>query len=77
MIGMVVVVDDRPSLLVVLAVVALVLLTVGVLLFFLIGRASGSVLVVAIPGFPIESIILGIVVGAFLLALKRKSRRPD
>lgn len=70
----VVVVGDRPSSLwVVLAVMVVMLVIVGVILFLFFGRGQSGLLIVAIPGFPIESIVVGIVLGLSFIALRRRS----
>lgn len=67
---MVVVVRDRfPTWAVIFAMV-LVLVAVAVLVFAITG-GKGTVLVVAIPGFPTESVVIGLVVGFLLLVVKR------
>jgi hypothetical protein len=68
---MAVVVRDRSSLLVV-CVAIIVVLVVAAMLVFLISGGRGTVFVVALPGFPIESIIIGLAAGLFLVALKRR-----
>lgn len=67
---MVVVVKDRDPLWAWLAVVSLVLVAIGILLFFVSGE-RGTVFVIALPGFPVESIIIGLVIGICLVVLKR------
>ncbi len=77
---MVVVVGGRPStpIWVVLVITAIVLIVVGVVLFLLLGGGqTGGLVVVAIPGFPVESIITGVAFGLLLLVLRRKSIRED
>ena len=68
---MVVVVRDRVSSWAVLAVTVLVLIVVGILVFLITG---GRVLVVALPGFPPESILVGLAAGVVLIVLKRKRK---
>jgi len=70
-VGMVVVVRDRSPLWAVIAAVVLVLAAVSILLLIITG-GRGTVFVVAIPGFPPESIVIGLLVGVLLLALKRR-----
>ena len=72
---MVIVVKDKTTLWAALAITTLVLVVVGLLLFLLIGRGQGTVFFVAIPGFPVESIVLGLVVGLLLVASRRRRRR--
>lgn len=71
--AMVVVVGERTPLWAVLAVIIIVILAVVAVLVFILSGGRGTVLVVAIPGFPTESIILGLALGVLLVALKRKS----
>jgi hypothetical protein len=68
---MVVVVRDRSSLLAVCVALILVLVVVAILVF-LISGGRGTVFVVALPGFPVESIIIGLVTGLLLVTLRRK-----
>jgi hypothetical protein len=69
---MVVVVRGGPSVLAAVLLLIIVLIVVGLLVFLL---TRGSVLVVAIPGFPVESVIMGLLVGAMLVAMKRRRMR--
>jgi hypothetical protein len=72
----VVVVGNRPtSLWLVLALTVIMLVIVGLVLFLFLGRGQSGIVVVAIPGFPAESIIMGIAIGLSLIFLKRKSIR--
>ncbi len=71
---MVVVVGERTPLWAVLAVIIIVVLVVVAVLMFIVTGGRGTLLVVAIPGFPAESIILGLALGVLLVILKR---RPD
>jgi len=68
---MVVVVRDRSSLLAVCVALILVLVVVAILVF-LISGGRGTVFVVALPGFPVESIIIGLVAGLLLVGLRRR-----
>ena len=70
---MVVVVRNGAPLWAILAAVILVVMVVVAVVILLLTR--GTVLVLAIPGFPIESIILGTTLGLLLLAIKRRQRR--
>jgi len=71
---MVVVVRDKfPTWAVVLAII-LVLIAVAILTLAITG-GRGTVLVVAIPGFPLESLLIGLVVGLLWIVLKRRSAR--
>ena len=69
---MVVVVKGKFPTLAVILVMLLVLVAVAILVFVMTG-GKATVLVVAIPGFPIESIIIGLVVGLLWVVLKRRS----
>ncbi len=64
---------ERTPLWAVLAVIIITILLVVAVLVYILSVGRGSVLVVAIPGFPTESIILGLTLGVLLVALKRKS----
>jgi len=69
----VVVRDGFPTWAVVFAI--LVLLVAVAVLVFVITGGRGTVLVVAIPGFPVESILIGLVVGLLWVTLKRRSAK--
>lgn len=69
---MVVVVRDRSLTWALFAVLAVILVIVAIVLLLITG-GRGTVLVVAIPGFPIESIVIGLMFGLLLLVLKRMS----
>ncbi len=69
---MVVVVRERTPIWAILAVLIIVVLVVVAVLFFILTGGRGTMLVVAIPGFPVESIILGLGLGVLLVLLKRK-----
>lgn len=69
---MVVVVGERTPLWAVLAIIIIVILVVVAVLAFVLSGGRGTMLVVAIPGFPTESIVLGLAIGILLVALKRK-----
>ena len=69
----VVVVGERPSSLwVVLAVMVVLLVIAAVILFLFFGRGQSGLVIVAIPGFPVESIVLGIALGLSFIVLRRK-----
>jgi hypothetical protein len=70
---MVVVVRDRSPLWAVIAAVLLILVAVSILLIITGGR--GTVFVIAIPGFPPESIAIGLLLGVVLVILKRRPIR--
>ena len=69
---MVVVVKGKFPTLALILVMLLVLVAVAILVFVMTG-GKATVLVVAIPGFPIESTIIGLVVGLLWVVLKRRS----
>ena len=73
--AMVVVVGQRSPLLAVLAVIIIVILVVVALFIFIISGVKGTMLVVVIPGFPNEAIILGLALGVILVTLRRKFSR--
>jgi membrane protein implicated in regulation of membrane protease activity len=68
---LVVVVRDRSPLWAVVAAILLVLVAVAILLFIITG-GRGTVFVIAVPGFPPESIAIGLLLGVLLMVLKRK-----
>jgi membrane protein implicated in regulation of membrane protease activity len=68
---LVVVVRDRSPLWAVIAAILLVLVAVAILLFIITG-GRGTVFVIAVPGFPPESIAIGLLLGVLLMVLKRK-----
>ncbi len=75
---MVVVVEERTPVWAILAVIIIVISVVVGILFFVLTGGRGTLLVVAIPGFPFESMALGIAAGVLLLFLKRtRSNRTN
>ena len=68
---MVVVVRDRGPLGIILLVITLLSLISLVVIIFLIMQGRGNVMVVAIPGFPTESILAGVVLGTFIVVARR------
>lgn len=72
---MVVVVGERTPVWAILAVVIVVILVVVAVLTLIFTGGRGTLLVVAIPGFPAESIILGLALGAVLVIVKRVSEK--
>jgi membrane protein implicated in regulation of membrane protease activity len=68
---LVVVVRDRSPLWAVIAAILLVLVAVAILIFIITG-GRGTVFVIAVPGFPPESIAIGLLLGVLLVVLKRK-----
>jgi hypothetical protein len=69
----VVVVRDRFPIWAVILAILLVLIAVAILGFVITG-GRGTVLVVAIPGFPLESLMIGLVVGLLWIVLRRRSK---
>jgi len=69
---LVVVVGQRTPIWPIFAVLIIVVLVVVAILLFILTGGRGTLLVVAIPGFPVESIILGLGLGVLLVLLKRK-----
>jgi hypothetical protein len=58
-----------------LAVIIIVILVIVAVLAFILSGGRGTVLVVAIAGFPFESIILGLTLGLIFIALKRRASK--
>ena len=69
---MVVVVGERTPIWPIFAVLIIVVLVVVAILLFIVTGGRATLLVVPIPGFPVESIILGLGLGVLLVLLKRK-----
>ena len=65
--------DKVPTWAVIFAIVV-VLVSVAVLVFAITG-GKGTILVVAIPGFPAESIVIGLMVGFLVFVLKHRSEK--
>ncbi len=74
---MVVVVRDRGPVGVILLVVSLLSLISLVVLIFLIMQGRGNIMVIAIPGFPPESVLAGLVLGTFIVIGRRFARRKN
>ena len=68
-----VVVRDRFPIWAVILAILLVLIAVAILGFVITG-GRGTVLVVAIPGFHLESLMIGLVVGLLWIVLRRRSK---
>lgn len=68
-----VVVGERTPMWAIIAVLMVVVLVVVAIVVFILTGGRGTLLVVAIPGFPVESIILGLGLGVLLVLLKRKN----
>jgi len=65
-------VRGNPSPWAVILVVFLVVVAVAILVFAITG-GRGTVLVVAIPGFPVESVLIGLMVGLLWIVFRRRS----
>jgi len=74
---MVVVVRDRGPLGVILIVISLLSLISLVVLIFLIMHTRGNIMVIAIPGFPPESVLAGLAVGTFIVLRRRFGTRKN
>ena len=74
---MVVVVRDRGPVGIILMVISLLSLISLVVIIFLIMQGRGNVMVVAIPGFPPESLLVGLVIGTFIVVGRRFGRRKS
>jgi hypothetical protein len=74
---LVVVVRDRGPVGIILLVISLLSLISLVVIIFLIMQGRGNVMVVAIPGFPPESVLAGLVVGTFIVVGRRLARRKN
>ena len=74
---MVVVVRDRGPLGVILLVITLLSLISLVVLILLIMQGRGNIMVIAIPGFPPESVLAGLVLGTFIVVRRRFARRKN
>ena len=60
------------------AILLILLVTVAVaILGLIITGGRGTVLVVAIPGFPVESLVIGLMIGVFLILFRRRSVRKS
>jgi len=70
----VVVVRDRGPIGVILLVITLLSLISLVVLIFLIMQGRGNIMVIAIPGFPPESVLVGLVLGTFIVVRRRVAR---
>jgi hypothetical protein len=71
---LVVVVRDRGPLGIILILITILSLVSILVLIFLVWSGRGNVVVVAIPGFPVESIIAGVALGMLLIAMRRAVR---
>jgi len=74
---MVVVVRDRGPVGIILLVISLLSLISLVVIIFLIMQGRGNVMVIAIPGFPPESVLVGLVAGTFIVVGRRFARRKS
>jgi hypothetical protein len=74
---MVVVVRDTGAIGAILLVITILsLLSIVVLIFFLL-QGRGNVMVIAIPGFPPESIMAGLALGLSLIITMRSIRKKS
>jgi hypothetical protein len=73
----VVVVRDRGPVGVILLVITLLSLISLVVLIFLIMQGRGNIMVIAIPGFPPESVLAGLVLGTFIAVRRRFALRKN
>jgi len=71
----VVVVRDRGPLGAILLLITILSIVSIVLLFLILLNGRGSVFVVAIPGFPLESILVGLILGVLLVVARARRRR--
>ena len=74
---MVVVVRDRGPLGIVLVIISVLSFISLVVLIFLIMHGRGNIMVVAIPGFPPESVLVGLFLGTFIVVRRRVARRKN
>ncbi|MGP8070369.1 MAG: hypothetical protein ACLP5V_10815 [Candidatus Bathyarchaeia archaeon] len=74
---MVVVVRDKGPIGVILLVITLLSLISLVVLIFLIMQGRGNIMVIAIPGFPPESLLAGLALGTFIVVRRRSARRKN
>jgi len=72
---LVVVVRDRGPIGVILLVISILSLISLAVLIFLIMQGRGNIMVIAIPGFPPESVLAGLALGTFIVLRRRFARR--
>lgn len=68
---------DRGPIGVILLIISILSLLSLVVLIFLIMQGRGNIMVVAIPGFPPESVLVGLMLGVFLIVVTRSVRRKN
>jgi hypothetical protein len=66
--------DTGPTAAILLLVSILSIISIIVLIFFIL-QGRGNVMVVAIPGFPPESLLTGLLLGLILIVVMRLARR--
>jgi hypothetical protein len=74
---LVIVVRDRGPIAVIALLLTIVSLLVIVALFLLILNGRGNIMVIAIPGFPLESIATGLTLGTCVIVILRVIRRKQ
>jgi hypothetical protein len=72
---LVVVVRNRGPLAVILIIISILSLISILVLFLLMSTGKYNGVVLIIPGFPLESIVAGLLLGLFLIAMMRSVRR--
>ena len=75
--NLVVVVRDRGPIGVILLVISILSLISIAVLIFLIMQGRGNIMVIAIPGFPPESVLAGLALGTFIVLRRRFARRKN
>jgi len=70
--GMAVVVRDKGPIAVILLAITILSLVSLAIVIFLAMEGRGNVIVVAIPGFPPESLLIGLLSGVFLVLVRRR-----
>jgi len=71
---LVVVVRSNSPVWLILMVLSIISLVIAGILILALGRGNGNLMIVAIPGFPAESIILGLTLGMLLIFVRRIRR---
>ena len=74
---MVVVVRDKGPIGAILLAITLLSLISLVVLIFLIMQGRGNIMVIAIPGFPPESVLAGLALGTFIVVRRGSARRKN
>jgi hypothetical protein len=75
--NLVVVVRDKGPVGVILIAITLLSLISLVVLIFLMMQGRGNIMVIAIPGFPPESVIAGVALGTFIVVRRGSARRKN